>query len=75
MKYSVIAVQNAETDEVIYEIAFEDPAVIKKNEKLTFLINNQAARYVVTSVRKVDHVATPNDLYDYRLLALPLNTH
>jgi hypothetical protein len=72
MKYSAIAIQNADTDEVIYEISFEDPAVIKKDEELTFLINNKATRYIVTSVTKVDHIITPNVLYDYRLLALPL---
>jgi hypothetical protein len=72
MKYSVIAVQNPDTEEVIYEVTFEDTSTIEKNEELTLVINDRASRYVVTSVRKIDHVATPNDLFDYRLLALPL---
>ena len=72
MRYSVIAVQNADTEEVIYEVTFEDKSTIEKNEELTLMINDKASRYVVTSVRKIDHVATPNDLFDYRLLALPL---
>ena len=72
MKYSVIAVQNPDTEEVIYEVTFEDTSTIEKNEELTLVINDRASRYVVTSIRKIDHVATPNDLFDYRLLALPL---
>jgi hypothetical protein len=71
LKYSVIAVQNTD-DELIYEIAFEESAIIQKNEERFFVIKNEKRLFRIASVTKVDHVVTPNDLYDYRLFALPL---
>jgi hypothetical protein len=71
LKYSLLALQN-EQDEVIYEITFEDPTIIKPEEERVFVIENQQRLFKITTVTKVNHINTPNDMFDYRLLGVQI---
>ena len=68
-KYSVIAVERPE-EAVTHEIVFEKDYILKQEDQLNIIIGDIPMKFKVTSVRKIDHIKSPNDQYDYRLFAI-----
>lgn len=68
-KYSVLALQHPE-DERSFEFSFEEDHVIRENDSRCFDIGHSSVPFTIVSVRKVDHILSPNDPFDYRLFAM-----
>lgn len=71
-KYSLLAVENPETEISTHEINFENESIIELNDEMTFRLHAEDVTFKVTTITKINHINTPNDLVDFRLFAVAL---
>jgi hypothetical protein len=70
-KYCLIAVQHPELDDVTtHEVVFENQNTFGIEDLLNVNIDGIQVPFKITGIRKVNHIHTPNDVYDYRLFAV-----
>lgn len=70
-KYSIVALESTEHEET-YEILHQDSILLQTHDHIVCHIGQADIVCEIEAISKVNHILTPNDQFDYRIIAVAL---